>query len=111
VFGCQLSLPAPLAELPLATVEPDERWLVLAATGRGEEALAMAEAAHGARAPVWGLRAALSAFALGRPDDAEQWVQRALDDGFAGPEGVFAGQVMAPLRRTPALRALRRRTG
>jgi hypothetical protein len=105
-----LTLPAPLAELDLGAMDPHSRWHILQALHRYADALAVAEAAYEVSDPTFAGWAGLSALALGRPDDAERWIQRSVDDGYRGGIDPAVRRAFAPLHGTPAWQALLRQT-
>jgi hypothetical protein len=104
------TLPAPVADLDLSRLDPDTRWMILHWTGQEERALALARATYTPADPTWSGWAALSALALGRIDEAEQWVQRAVDDGYRGRVSRDVARALRPLHHTDAWKALKRLT-
>jgi hypothetical protein len=102
----EVTLPAPLAEVGTLGLHPFTRWAMLQAGGRGEEALALAARAFSPEDPTWGGWAALSALALERPDEAERWIRRSADVGYAGGISPIVARALRPLHGTDAWRDL-----
>jgi hypothetical protein len=109
-LGWRITLAAPLADGDASGFPRLVQWGALMAIGRHEAALALAARTYTADDATWAGWAALSALALGRVDDAEGWVQRAVDDGYRGAVDRRVARALTPLHGTAAWRALRRQT-
>jgi hypothetical protein len=108
--GWRVTLAAPLAQLDIAALDPDSRWCVLSAQGRHEAALAAITKGYTSAEPSRALGAALSLLWLDRLDEAEGWLQRAVDHGYREKSLVLWADAFAPLHLTDAWKALRRQT-
>jgi hypothetical protein len=97
----RVTLPAPLAECDLAAFDPFRRWAVLMTTDRVDEA-ALEVSRFAAAEPAWAAWAAVSLVAQGRLDEAENCVQRAVDDGYRGAIDPAVVKVLRPLHDTAA---------